>query len=92
MRTIDSWAESNGVERVDFLWLDMQGYEIEAQSGASRILPSVAAIHMEVCNVELYERAPLYPAVKARLAAWGFRPLVEAIFRVSGNVLFIRTP
>ena len=91
MRTIDSWADAHGVDRVDFLWLDMQGYELEALSGATRMLPGVSAIHMEVCNVELYHRAPLYTDVKRRLAAWRFRPVVEAIFRVSGNVLFART-
>jgi FkbM family methyltransferase len=91
IRTIDSWADTQGVDHVDFLWLDMQGYEMEALAGASRILPTVAAIHMEVCNIELYERAPLYPDVKKRLAAWGFRPVIEAIFRVSGNVLFVRS-
>ncbi|MFM8890568.1 MAG: FkbM family methyltransferase [Planctomycetia bacterium] len=92
MRTIDSWAAAQGVDHVDFLWLDMQGYELEALSGASRILPTVAAIHMEVCNIELYEHAPLYPEVRKRLAEWGFRPAIEAIFRVAGNVLFVRSP
>lgn len=91
MRTIDSWADSQGVDRVDFLWLDMQGYEMEALSGASRILPTVAAIHMEVSNIQLYEHAPLYPEVRERLAAWGFRPAIEAVFRIGGNVLFVRS-
>lgn len=82
---------AHGVNRVDFLWLDMQGYELEALAGAERTLPGVSAIQMEVCNVELYDQAPLYPAVKRRLAALGFRPVVEAVFRVSGNVLFTRS-
>lgn len=90
MTTLDAWAASAGVETVDFMWLDMQGYEMEALAGATRLLPRVSAIHMEVCNVRLYEGAPLYPEVRRRMAAHGFRPAIEAFFRVSGNVLFVR--
>ena len=90
MRSLDSWAASEGVPKVDFMWLDMQGYEIEALAAAPRLLSTVSAIHMEVCNVQLYDGAPLYPEVKRRMASWGFAPTIEAFFRVSGNVLFLR--
>jgi len=89
MRSLDSWAASEGVPKVDFMWLDMQGYEIQALAAAPRILSTVSAIHMEVCNVQLYDDAPLYPEVKRRMASWGFVPVIEAYFRVSGNVLFV---
>lgn len=88
--SLDAWASRVGVDRVDFLWLDMQGYEIHALEGASRLLGGVAAVHMEVSNVRLYEGSPLYPEVVRRMAAWGFRPVVEAVFRIGGNVLFVR--
>jgi len=88
--SLDSWATQHGVADVDFMWLDMQGYELVALAGATQLLPKVAAIHMEVCNVQLYEGAPLYPTVKRAMAGWGFTPTIEAFFRVSGNVLFVR--
>lgn len=88
--SLDVWATQRGVASVDFMWLDMQGYELVALTGATRLLPNVSAVHMEVCNVELYEGAPLYPAVKRAMADWGFTPVIEAFFRVSGNVLFVR--
>jgi FkbM family methyltransferase len=90
MTSLDAWAASSSVPFVDFMWLDMQGYELEALAGASRFLPRISAIHMEVCNVELYEGAPLYPTVRRTMADYGFEPAVEAFFRVSGNVLFVR--
>jgi hypothetical protein len=89
MRALDSWARSNGVDRVDFMWLDMQGYELDAIRGAERLLGNVAAVHMEICNVQLYDGSPLYPEVKRRMAQYGFAPAIEAFFRVSGNVLFV---
>lgn len=89
--SIDSWAAAHGISRLDFLWLDMQGFELKALEGATRLLSTTSAIHMEVSNIRLYEDAPLYPEVVTRLAAWGFRPVVEATFRIGGNVLFVRT-
>jgi FkbM family methyltransferase len=90
VRSLDSWAEESGLGSVDFMWLDMQGYELVALAGAKRVLARVSAIHMEVSNVQLYEGAALYPAVRRAMAAWGFEPVIEAFFRVSGNVLFAR--
>jgi len=89
--TLDAWAADHGVCRIDFMWLDMQGHEMAALEGATRLLPDVSAIHMEVSNVRLYDSAPLYPEVKRRMRDWGFTPRIEAFFRVSGNVLFVRS-
>lgn len=87
---LDSWAAESGLDTVDFMWLDMQGYELVALAGARKLLPKVSAVHMEVSNVRLYEGAALYPAVRRAMADWGFAPVIEAFFRVSGNVLFVR--
>jgi hypothetical protein len=67
------------------------GVRTSALEAAQRLLPTTSAIQREISNVSLYEGAPLYAEVKARMDAWGFRPAVEAIFRVSGNVLFVRS-
>lgn len=88
--TLDSWANREGIGHVDFLWLDMQAYELHALAGATRVMSAVHAVHMEVSNVQLYAGAPLYPEVVRRMASFGFRPVVEAIFRRGGNVLFVR--
>jgi len=42
--TLGDWAYSQGTVRVDFLWLDLQGGELAALQGASRILPTIRAI------------------------------------------------
>lgn len=88
--TMDIWAEENRIDKVDFMWLDMQGYELEALRGADRLLRSVSAVHMEISNIELYEKCPLYPEVKRWMRGRGLVPQIEATFRVGGNVLFAR--
>ncbi len=90
VESLDSWAEARQVKRVDFLWLDLQGLELEALCGAERLLAGCSAIHCEVQNIELYRGAPLYPEVRSWLSQRGFHPVCEAIFRRGGNVLFTR--
>ena len=90
MTTLDSWAVRQGIDAIDFLWLDMQGYELQSLEGATRIIQTVQAIHMEVSNVQLYAGGALYPEVLRYMTALGFQPVVEAIFRIGGNVLFAR--
>jgi len=88
--SIDEWAQERGIDRVDFMRLDMQGYEIEALKGAERTLKTTSAIQIEVSHIQLYQGAPLYAEVKDWMAGRGFRPAVKAVFRVGGNVLFVR--
>ena len=87
---MDDWAAENGVEQVDLLWLDMQGYELRALEAGRLLLKTVKAIHIEVHHRELYAGAPLYPDVRSWLANEGFHPVIDATFRVGGNVLFVR--
>ena len=32
--TLDEWSEQQGIARVDFLWLDMQGHELATATGS----------------------------------------------------------
>jgi FkbM family methyltransferase len=87
---LDGWAIEKKVNRVDFLWLDLQGLELAALEGCGELLATVSAIHCEVENVPLYAGAPLYPEVSSFLKRHGFRVGKEAVFRRGGNVLFVR--
>jgi len=87
---LDAWAAGKNVNRVDFLWLDLQGMELAALEGCGELLSTVSAIHCEVQNVLLYAGAPLYPEVFSFLKRHGFRVGKEAVFRRGGNVLFVR--
>jgi 2-O-methyltransferase len=89
---LDEWAKNEKVDLIDFLWLDLQGFELEALKGAGELLANVSAIHAEVSNIQLYEGAPLYPEIRAWMETHGFHPVVEAVFRIGGNVLFVRHP
>jgi FkbM family methyltransferase len=90
--TLDDWAEENKILKVDFLWLDMQGFELGVLKASTKIFPKVAAIHIEVSTKQTYENVPHYDEVKAWMESNGFIARLEEIPRGwdMGNVLFIR--
>ncbi|MBS4065606.1 MAG: FkbM family methyltransferase, partial [Chitinophagaceae bacterium] len=40
-KTLDTWAAQQQIRRVDLLWLDMQGFELEVLKASHTILPTV---------------------------------------------------
>jgi 2-O-methyltransferase len=91
-QTLDSWAEENSIKKVDFLWLDMQGFEHKMLLASAKILRNVKAIHTEVSMNETYKDAPLYGEFRKWLEEGGFRVIKEAIPAGTdmGNALFAR--
>jgi FkbM family methyltransferase len=89
--TLDKWAEENKIVNVDFLWLDMQGYELATLKASSVILKTVKVIYTEVCLRPLYQGCPLYPEVRDWLESQGFIVAREELaWKDAGNVLFVR--
>ena len=89
--TIDDWAGQNQIGQIDFMWLDLQGYELAALRNGQSLLPGCRAIFTEVNLVENYAGAPLYSELRAWLEAQGFLLAKELIFHADGgNVLFVK--
>ena len=55
MCTLKSWSLKENIYAIDMLWLDMQGYEVNALKGAGDLLKSVKVIYTELCTDELYQ-------------------------------------
>ena len=55
MTSLNDWSQQEEVARIDLMWLDMQGYEMNALKGASRLLDNVSVIYTELCRRPLYE-------------------------------------
>jgi len=91
-RTLDSWAQENKIEKVDMLWLDMQGFEMNMLMASKIILNTVSVIHTEVSTRETYKGVPLYSELRSFLEAKGFSVEIEALPAGwdMGNVLFVR--
>lgn len=89
--TLDRWAKDNNVDRIDLLWLDLQGSEPAVLKASPKILKTVKAIYTEVSLKELYRSTPLYPEFRQWLETQGFRVEREELaWEDAGNVLFVR--
>ena len=89
--TIDKWAEENGVDHIDIMWLDMQGIEYQVLRASPRMLKTAKVIYSEVSLKELYEGSILYDQYKQWMSAQGFRVVKEELlWEDAGNVLFVR--
>ena len=56
--TLDSWAENRGLETIDFIWMDVQGAEINVFKGGRDTLNNTRFVYTEYSNQELYEGQP----------------------------------
>jgi FkbM family methyltransferase len=80
--TLDSWADANGIDEVDFIWADVQGAESDLVEGASRILSTARYFYTEYSNDQCYEGQIALPELVARL------PDFELVRRYEWDVLF----
>lgn len=70
--TFDNWAKENKIDHVDLMWLDMQGFELNALKASPDILKTVKVILTEVEHVEAYANQALFSEIKTWLEEQGF--------------------
>ena len=89
--TLDQWAAERGIPKIDFLWLDLQGYELAALKAATTVLETVQAIYTEVNLDETYAGVALYPEIRQWLEGHGFKVIREDLpWQDGGNVFFAK--
>ncbi|WP_258104023.1 FkbM family methyltransferase [Marinoscillum sp. MHG1-6] len=89
--TIDQWAKRQGVDRIDLMWLDMQGAEHLALQGAEEMLSRVKLIYSEVSFKQMFEGTPLFDEYTGILNSFGFNLIaVDRRWKDMGNALYQR--
>lgn len=92
--TLDAWAQQNDVDRIDFLWLDLQGHELSVIKSSPHIIATVRVLYTEVHFIEAYEGQSSYNELKNYLESIGFvmvgRDFTEPPTWFFGNALFVR--
>jgi len=53
--TLDTWCNEQNIETIDFIWMDVQGAEIDVFRGGGNSLKKTRFIYTEYSNRELYE-------------------------------------
>lgn len=88
--TMEDWAKAEGVNRIDLMWLDMEGAELSALRSAGPLLRTVRAICMEVSREERFVGSPVYEEVVSWMREQGFRIAIDRVTLWFGNILFVR--
>lgn len=98
MYTLDEQLQYRGINKVDFIKLDVQGYELEVLKGADIALSTAEVILMEVSLIEINKGAPLIAEVMAFMTNKGFvcydicsimrRPLDKALWQT--DLIFVK--
>jgi len=70
--TLDLFASERGLGRVDFLKIDVEGFEYELLQGAATTLRNTALIRVEVAFVPMREGQHLFSDVDIFLREYGF--------------------
>jgi FkbM family methyltransferase len=88
--TLDNWHASVGAPRINLLWLDLQGAELQALKAGERCLAAVQVCHIEVSRRPLYAGGARFSDVDVFLCARGFRRVAVRIPICSGNAIYTR--
>jgi len=92
--TLDLWAIQNNIDKIDFLWLDVQGHELDILKHGLNMLKKTYALFVELHFIEAYEQQPLAQEVIKWLNNHGFvmiaRDYTEPSDWFFGNGLFVR--
>jgi len=91
--TLNSLYEQKQIpyDRYDFINIDIQGAELKALKGATKILPHVNAIYAEVNVKELYKGCGLMHEIDNYLEGYGFKRIATKILEYGwGDALYLR--
>jgi FkbM family methyltransferase len=74
-RTIDDFCAEHAIDRIDYLKIDTQGYDLNVLKGAAGMLAAknVRAFSVEITFHQMYEGQPRYHEVLAHADSTGYR-------------------
>ena len=71
-QTLDNIFTAENIPKVDFIKLDVQGYEVEILKGFTKYMPTVDAIFIEVSLLDIHKGVPLFRDVVEFMYGFGF--------------------
>lgn len=88
----DDWCQENHVEHVDFMWLDLEGFESQFLSSSPRIVDTVKVIYTETNFFKFRKGTTQFDDLKAFLRDQGFTPIAHWYNEgLQGDAIFVRT-
>lgn len=90
-RVLDDWCIENHVDQIDFMWLDLEGLELQVLQSSPKILKTVKVIYTETNFKEFRNGMTQYKDLKAFLENSGFKMLAHwYLENIQGDAIFVR--
>ena len=90
---LDDWCRKNGIDKIDFMWLDLEGMELQVLKSSPKILKTVSVIYTETNFYPFRIGMTQYAALRTFLEQSGFRLLSHWYHEgLQGNAIFVRAP
>ena len=86
---LDDFIKKKGIEVIDYLELDLQGYEPEIVKSSPLTISKTKYFLTEINTKETYENNMLYPEYKEMLLSMDFEIINESFEGMQGNVLLV---
>lgn len=83
--TLDDWCNEHSIEVIDFIWMDVQGAELDIFRGGKNALSKTRFIYTEYSNIEIYEGQATLPELLQHLKTF------KIIMRYQNDVLLKNT-
>jgi len=89
---LDTWCKDNGIDHIDFMWLDMEGMELQVLKSSPEILKTVKMIYAETNMYPFRMETTQYQELRNFLEKSGFK-LLSHWYQESfqGDAIFIKT-
>ena len=87
----DDWCRNNDVSKVDFMWLDIEGFELQFLRSSPRILETVKVIQSETNFFDFRKGTTRFKVLKAFLEKRGFKMVAHWYNEgLQGDAVFVR--
>lgn len=88
----DDWCIENNVNSVDFIWLDLEGFESQFLNSSPHILSSVKVIYTETNFFKFREGTTQFLDLKKLLAQFGFEMIAHWYNEgLQGDAIFVKS-
>lgn len=88
---LDDWCRDNNQSKIDFMWLDLEGFELQVLKSSPQILSTVKAMYVETNFYEFRKGMTQYKTLYKFLKKKGFRLLSHGYQAgCQGNAVFVR--
>ncbi len=88
---LDDWCEENRIDHVDFMWLDLEGLELQILKSSPKILETVKVIYTETNFRWFRKEMTQYVDLRTFLEKAGFTLFAHWFIKDwQGNAIFVR--